>query len=314
MRPVFVTMLLPLLIVACRGGSSAPADTLVVSEAASLSTPFRAILDTFARRTGAVVQVENGASLELARRITDLHRVPDVIALADEEVFPERLVPAHVRWYARFARNRMVIAWTDRSRHAEDMDSTRWREILLSGDVIVGRPDPRVAPAGYRALLMYELAEQYYGEPELAARLAARTPPGNVRGSATELAALLAAGEMDYIVEYESVARAQGFRFLSLPAAIDLGDPGRGAEYARAVVRVGRSDSASGVGTDSISERRGAPILYGVGVPNAARHPEMGRRFIALVLSEEGRRMLRAAKVDALAVPEIVGDSTSRAP
>ena len=43
------------------------------------AAPRRRALDSFARRTGAVVQQENGASLELARRITELGRVPDVI-------------------------------------------------------------------------------------------------------------------------------------------------------------------------------------------------------------------------------------------
>jgi ABC-type molybdate transport system substrate-binding protein len=74
-------------------GAHASADTVVVYAAASLAVPIRVALDTFARRTGTVVRQENGASLELARRITELHRVPDVIALADEEVCPRLLVP-----------------------------------------------------------------------------------------------------------------------------------------------------------------------------------------------------------------------------
>src|SRR5689334_13778292 len=86
--------------VAVHGGG----DTVVVFAAASLAVPIRAALDTFARRTGTVVLQENGASLELARRITELHRVPDVVALADEEVFPQRLVPDAVSGYLRFAR------------------------------------------------------------------------------------------------------------------------------------------------------------------------------------------------------------------
>src|SRR5258708_795085 len=110
--------------------AAARADTLVVYDAASLAAPMRPLLDTFAARTGAVVQEEHGASLELARRVIDLKRVPDVMALADRDVFPELLMPSATTWYATFARDRMVIAYTGRSRHAGEVSSDNWREIL----------------------------------------------------------------------------------------------------------------------------------------------------------------------------------------
>src|SRR5690242_15261635 len=56
---------------------------LVVFTAGSLAQPVRAVLDSFAARTGTRYEQEPGASLELARKITELGRRPDVIALAD---------------------------------------------------------------------------------------------------------------------------------------------------------------------------------------------------------------------------------------
>ena len=288
-------------------GCSAPAsgtrarDTLVVFGASSLAAPMRAALDSFAHRTGAVVSEEHGASLELARRITELHRIPDVIALADQEVFPELLMPAATSWYTAFARNRMVVAYTARSRRANEITPANWRSILLRDDVLVGRTDPVLAPAGYRALLVYELAETLYREPGLAARLTARTPPRLLRGNAAELAALLSAGELDYIIEYESLARAQGFSFVALPAEIDLGDPGRAQEYAHASVRVTTP-------RDTVV-RRGTPILYGASVPRQAPHAAVGVRFLEFLLGGEGRAILRRAFVDAIERPMTFGDS-----
>ena len=276
-------------------------DTLLVYEAASLSGPMRAALDTFARRTGARITEEHGASLELARRITELDRNPDVVALADHEVFPELLLPFAAAWYATFARNRMVVAYTGRSRYASEITADNWRTILQRPDVLLGRTDPVLAPAGYRALLMYKLAESHYHDPGLAARLEARTPPRLQRGNAAELAALLAAGELDYIIEYESLARAQNFNMIRLPAAIDLGDPGSAATYAGASVRIGSGDRAQ--------TRRGAPILYGVSVPRRAPHGAAGVHFLQFLLGREGRAILRAAQVDALERPEFFGDS-----
>src|SRR5215204_3154522 len=216
----------------CEAAMASRADTVVVFTAASLAVPIRAALDSFARQTGAVVQQENGASLELARRITELGRVPDVIALADQEVFPQLLVPRAASWYVRFARNRLVLAYTDRSTGASQLNSVNWHRLFLRPGVRVGRSDPRLAPVGYRTLLLYRLAELHYRIPGLASRLEARTPPALMRANASELVALLQAGELDYIVDYESLARANRLRFVTLPPAIDLGDPARARDYA----------------------------------------------------------------------------------
>jgi molybdate/tungstate transport system substrate-binding protein len=298
-----------LLVTACSsspdGKAASGRDTVVVYGAASLAGPMRTALDSFSRRTGAVVMEEHGASLELARRITELHRIPDVIALADQEVFPELLMPGAMSWYAAFARNRMVIAYTDRSRYAAEVTPESWRSIVLRSDVLLGRTDPVLAPAGYRALLVYKLAEQFYHEPGLAARLETKTPPRLLRGNAAELAALLSAGELDYIIDYESLARAQKFRFAPLPPEIDLGDPAHAAAYAAASVRVASA-------RDTVT-RRGAPILYGVSVPRAAPHAAAGVRFVQFLLGRDGKAILRRSFVDALDTPQMVGDSVPAA-
>ena len=303
MRPLRIAPLVALL--ACArpdaAAAAAGADTVVVFTAASLAVPVRAALDSFARRTGAVVQQENGASLELARRITELGRVPDVIALADQEVFPQVLVPRAASWYVRFARNRMVVAFSGRSAGAARLTASNWYEVLARSGVRVGRSDPRLAPVGYRALLLYRLAEGYYRLPGLASRLEASTPPALIRPNASELVALLQAGELDYIVDYESLARANHLRFVTLPPAIDLSDPARASDYARATVRIARR-------TDTTTYA-GAPIVYGASVPRAAPHPAAGQRFLSYLLSPAGQAVLRAHAVDALRVPELVGDS-----
>lgn len=283
-----------------RSTSASAGDTVVVYLAASLTKPLQAALDTFSVRNNIVVQRESGASLEHARKITELGRVPDVIALADVEVFPQLLMPAHVSWYAEFARNRMIIGYTELSRHAAEIDSTNWPKILAMRDVQVGRPDPDLAPAGYRTLLMLQLAERHYRVPGLAARVLANAPRRNMRPNAGELATLLQTGELDYIFDYESVASAYGFKALHLPPAIDLGDPAQADEYAKARIRV------KGKGNDSTTFA-GAPIVYALSVPRRAPHPAAAQRLASFLLSADGRRMMRASRVDALDEVVFVG-------
>jgi len=110
--------------------------------AASMTRPLTVVLDSFAARTGTRYQIEPGASLEIARRVTELGRRSDVIAMADPDVFPKLLMPRYTTWYALFGRNRIVLAYTDTSRFARQITAANWRDIIQRSGVQVGRADP----------------------------------------------------------------------------------------------------------------------------------------------------------------------------
>lgn len=278
----------------------------MVFNAGSLARPMRAAMDSFARRERVRVEQESAGSLETARKLTELGHVPDLVALADVEVFPQLLMPEHVTWYVRFARNRMVLAYTPRSRHVREINAENWWRILLRPGVEVGRSDPALDPNGYRTLLVLQLAEAHYRERGLAARLLSAMPPRNVRPKEADLVGLLQAGELDYIWSYQSIAQATGLAFVKLPDAIDLGSPADSAWYARAAVRVpGRTRA------DTVTFR-GQPIGYGFAVPRSAPHPALAVRFAAFLLSPEGRRVLRGARLDALEQPVLIGTGAPR--
>src|SRR5689334_11489580 len=56
---------------------------IVVYNAGSLALPLRAALDSFAEREHVTVQQENAGSLETARKLTELGKIPDLVAVAD---------------------------------------------------------------------------------------------------------------------------------------------------------------------------------------------------------------------------------------
>ena len=280
-----------------RGGDDG--GPLVVFAAGSLARPLRAALDSFRVATGTDFSLELAGSLDLARRVTELGQVPDLIALADEEVFPNLLMPGHTTWYARFARNRMVLA------RRPALDTIRsgvpWFERATAPGVEVGRADPDVDPAGYRALLVFQLAERHYASRGLAARLLASAPPRNMRPKSAELVALLEAGELDYAWMYESSARGARLSFDTLPPSIDLGSQADSAVYASAAVRV------MGARPGDTLEVRGAPIHYGLSIPRAAAHTASAAAFVRYLLSPAGRRVLRGEFLDVLVEPRLVG-------
>jgi molybdate/tungstate transport system substrate-binding protein len=299
-------------IVACgRGGGTSAEGPLVVYTAGSLARPVRAALDSFSASTGVRYELESAGSLETARKLTELHKIPDLIALADEDVFPKILIPDHVTWYVRFAENRIILAHTDRSQFATEIDSTNWWRVLQRPGVEIGRANPDLDPAGYRTLMVFQLAERRYASPGLAAALEQAAPPRNIRPKEIDLVALLESGDLDYAWFYESMARASGLPYLRLPSDIDLGSSGQAESYAPAAVRV----LGSAVG-DTIT-MRGAPIRYAFSVPGAAEHRQLGERFAAYLLSPAGRQALEGQFLGVLPTPDAVGsgvpDSVSKA-
>jgi molybdate/tungstate transport system substrate-binding protein len=292
------------LAVACGHDASRPAEQpLVVYNAASITRPMRAVLDSFALRTHTRYVQESASSLELVRRLTELQSTPDVLALADPDLFPALLEPRFTTWHALFGRNRMVLAYTPRSRFASEIGAVNWWEVLARPGVQVGRSDPNTDPSGYRTLLVWQLAALHYGVPDLEARMLRAAPPRNVRPREADQIALLQAGELDYIWTYENLAALMALPYLKLPDAVDLGSPTDSILYARASTRV----LGKRVG-DTITVR-GRPILFGVTVPLGAPHSGAGERFVAYLLSPEGRRILRRTHFDALDAPALMGQS-----
>jgi molybdate/tungstate transport system substrate-binding protein len=290
--------LLLLLVLGC-GSPRAPERTLTVFNAGSLARPLRAVLDTFARREGVAIAQESAGSLESARKLTELGKIPDVIALADAEVFPRYLVPAFVGSYTLFARNRMVVAYTERSRYAAEMSTATWTDILTRSDVDVGRSDPELDPNGYRTLMVWQLAERALARPGLAARLEAQALARNVRPKEADLVGLLQAGELDYIWSYESMAKAVGLRYVLLGDSVDLSVPALAGFYAGASVTV------RGPTGDSRVTFTGEPIVYAFAVPTAAPQPELAGRFADFLVSTEGKAILRREGLDALELPSV---------
>jgi molybdate/tungstate transport system substrate-binding protein len=210
-------------------------------------------------------------------------------------------MPQQTTWYSRFARNRIVLAYSDKSLHADSIGGRNWYEILQLPDVQTGRSDPDQDPAGYRAILVMRLAELHYGVPGLSARLLAAAPDRNMRPNEADLIALLQSGELDYAWEYESLARGAERPYVALPHAIDLGSAGDSAFYARASVRVRGATSG-----DTLLIR-GEPIIYGLSIPIGAPHQRLAAQFVEFMFSEKGRAAMMAENLDLLDQPVIVG-------
>ena len=260
---------------------------LIVFHAGSLTVPMKALAEAFqAKHPGVTFEAEASGSRTAARKISDLGRQADIMMSADYTVIDELLIPDFASWNIIFARNTMVIAYTDQSKHANEINTDNWYEVLIREGVVYGRSDPNADPCGYRTPMVWQLAEKHYNVPGLYAKLDEHCPPENVRPKSVELIALLESGDMDYAFEYRSVAVQHGLKFVELPEEINLSQVKQADFYKQAKVQV------SGKEPGTTITKTGKPIVYGVTITRNAPNPGLAVAFVAFLISPEGQAIM----------------------
>jgi tungstate ABC transporter binding protein WtpA len=280
---------------------------LKVYHAGSLASSFGKLEKMFEKAHPDVdVQLFSGGSSAIIDKVTKSNQKADVLASADYSLISNYMYPKNATFYVDFAKNQMVLCYTDKSKGAATITANNWYTVLASPDVKYAISDPTTDPAGYRSLMTIALAERKYGDLTIFSRVVApyskitmttdvvkRTidatnpsPDGKklfITATGPDLAPLLKDGKVDYAFEYSSVAIQSGLKYITLPPEIDLSDPAMISRYQ--TVSVKRSSTA----TES-----GMPIIYGVTVPVSARTPAMGYEFTKLLLGSDGQAVLNA--------------------
>jgi molybdate/tungstate transport system substrate-binding protein len=217
-------------------GGSAGRETVSVLAAGSLQ---HALSEGF----GDVdhdVQVETRGSVAVARLVATGKRDPDVVALADVDLFDSIL---DAPWYATVATNALVVAYDENSDGGSRVGAAdRWFDPVLSGEATLGRTDPDLDPLGYRTLFMLSLAAAYYDRPDLRRRLLDERQVY----PETSLLSRLETGDLDAAVVYRTMAAERDFAFRELPPAVDLSDPDRAEAYADASYTLADGERVTG--------------------------------------------------------------------
>ncbi len=260
-----------------------PSGKLVIFHAGSLSVPFGDMEKAFEAKYPKVdIQRESGGSTKLARTITELGKPCDIMASADYEVIDTMLIPGAASWNVRFATNQIVLCYTDKSKHAAEINDKNWAEILQRPDVVWGHADPNLDPCGYRSLMAIQLAEKFTGQAGLYDKVLANRPEKNVRPKSVELISMMESGNMDYAWEYLSVAVQHGLKYVTFDDHINMSNYALEDYYKTAVVKV------TGKKPGEFVEQKGSSITYGVTMLKNASNPEAAEAFLAYLLDPEG--------------------------
>ena len=260
-----------------------PKGKLIVFHAGSLSVPFAKIEKAFEEKYPEVdVMREAGGSTKMARLISEVGKPADVMAAADYTVIDDLLIPKFTAWEVRFASNQLVLCYTPKSRYSDKVNSKNWYKILQKKGVIWGQADPNLDPCGYRALMVMQLAERFYGSPGLYNRLLASRSEAAIRPKSVELISLLKTGNIDYAWEYLSVAVQHGLEYVKLPDEINLGNSKFDSFYKLAKVKV--AGRKPGTWTVKI----GKSCTYGVTILKNSANKEAAVAFVEYLIDPEG--------------------------
>ncbi len=262
--------------------SAAPEGELIIYHAGSLSVPLKEMIKQFNTVYPEVkVITKAGGSTKMARLISERGEVADIMASADYKVIDNNLIPQFADWNIRFATNRLVLCFTEKSKMGDTINSHNWHEVLRNPQIRWGHSDPDLDPCGYRSLMVMQLAENHYRIEGLYEKLLANRPAENVKAKAVQLVQLLKSGDLDYGWEYLSVAVQHGLKFVDLDDAINLGNYQYDAAYIAASVNV------TGKKPGTRIEKKGKSITYGVTILKTAPHQQAAEAFLVFMLSRE---------------------------
>jgi len=340
--PKIASIVLVLTVLVTVLGCGPQGETLTIFHAGSLAVPFADLgaefealnpdVDIVFTSGGSATIISNAIAQEDAGESP-----PDIVASADYKLIPDRMYGGgYADWYIAFARNTMVLCYSDNATGSDDIvsENRTWYDVLRNEDVNYGHADPDQDPCGYRTLLVIQLAEMYncdnatdFGlEPDPdAADLYDVLIPGSehergrtggtsenrtseevVSAKSVDLIVALESGDLDYAFEYRSVAVQHELNYIDLVDYINLSKidaelPGVEDFYYEASIEILTDPGPPA----EYAAKHGAAIVYGITIPLHADHEELAAEFIELLLSETGKEIIETENGQPMLDPPI---------
>ncbi len=253
----------------------------------------RKIFPAFRGLTGIAVRGTGRGAFGLARELAAGELTADVfisVTSGPLKLLPRKLPAAPA---VPIARTCMVLAYCPHGPATKLFRAARepWYSIILHNHLLFGRTDPRTDPQGRSTILALKLAQRYYNQPGLEAKIAGRLENPAQIFTESSLMFRLQSGQMDACITYQSQAAANHLPFISLPRQVNLGSP----EMDKAWYRHVEFQLPAANGKPQVC--RASPLVfYAVILRDKARQHETrrheARRFVQFLRSGACSRML----------------------
>jgi molybdate/tungstate transport system substrate-binding protein len=281
---------------------------VIVWHAGSLNNAFKAIETAFTCQTGIQVVDHATGSLDLVRQITAGEQAADVVAPADFLDIDLFLKPAGYADYdIRFVETKMVLGYLQSDLAAKGYavaDGTPFNpptsipnavagfyNVLLQSNIAIGETSAFLDPTGYRAPMIFRLAQSYYKTPNLYNNLLDHLVATAAQGSPS---IVLGKGyDFQFVYEVSAYASAQSnpdYRYVNIPDQINLGNPKLNEFYREAEMVV---PDLWGTGFVGIP---GHSVTYGVTVMKTAQNQANAIAFVQYLLGSTGQAALQSAR------------------
>jgi molybdate/tungstate transport system substrate-binding protein len=296
----------------CPAGS----PQVIIYHAGSLTAAFTQVEKLFTQRTGICVVDAAAGSVDMARRITAGNEAADIYASADDQDIDVLLKPAgYADYNITFAQGAMVLAYTTSSRNAGTIVAPNvafnppsqippvaddWYAQLSQAGVTVGGSNPFLDPSGYRADLIFQLAERKYAVPNLYDTLLQHytlTRTGDVIGK-----------NYDYQLIYEHSAYAAylanpaAYRYARLPDEVGLSNPDLDHYYER-----------TGIVIPGLHTKRSPDVVripatrtrWGLTIMKNAPNPGNAIKFLQLLFGPQGVAIQQSTGPEPISPPVV---------
>ncbi len=265
---------------------------LVILHDVSLSRSFEELAPSFEKSHPTIkVRLEGAAGMLVARKVSDVGRKADIVAVTDFRTIQRVLLPKLCEWYVCFALDEMVIAYTQQSNRREKMEKRNWFRVLTEKDVTMGLASPATDPCGYRTLMVFQLAELFYRSKIRGRAISEilQNPPRKpvIRPTTLALLPLLQTGTIDYLFTYRSVAEQHNLMYVRLKELLNLSAPRLVRYYGRVKVNIPPTETSK-----SARELRGEPIVYAFTVLKESKHLKEARLFADYLIGPKGAEVL----------------------
>jgi len=325
LRTIKQLTVVPLVLIAFLSYGVVPAQAtcsgqLIIFHAGSLNNAFKAVEAAFTADTGICVTDKAFGSLDLVRQATAGGQVADIVAPADYLDIDLFLKPAgYVDYDILFAEGKMVLAYLESDivtgKGYTIADNTPfnppasvpnavadWYNILLELNITIGGSHLYLDPSGYRAPMIFRLAQSYYNVPNLYDNLLEHYVATPAAGAPTGTFALGKNYNFQLIYVRNAQATAQtnpDYRYVNLPDQINLGNSAENCYYRKAVIV---EPDLFGTGFVSLPASR---VIWGVSVMKGAPNKDNAVQFLQYLLGPVGQAALTANGPDPI-IPAVV--------
>jgi molybdate/tungstate transport system substrate-binding protein len=279
---------------------------VIVWHAGSLTNSFKAFEPAFTCQSGIQVVDHSTGSLDLVRQITFGGQAADVVVPADFLDIELFLKPAGYADYdIRFISTKMVLGYLQSGLTAKGYTVadgtpfspptsipnavTGFQSVLLQSNIAIGETSAYLDPTGYRAPMIFRLAQSYFKTPNLYNNLLDHLVATAAQGSPS---VVLGQGyDFQFVYEPSAYALAQSnpdYRYVNIPDQINLGNPALNEFYRQAEIVV---PDLSGTGFTAIP---GHNVVYGVTIMKTAQNHANAIAFVQFLLGSNGQVALQS--------------------